>query len=141
MGLARADFRSAKTRWPQHQARHRRAAVPAGPLYRACRRCAATGLSPLAGWCFGHVGDGNLHYNVSFTRPDNVDLFDDEPAVNTLVYDLVYAHGGTLSAEHGIGQLKRDWLRRYLPPANLAAMRAVKQALDPLGLMNPGKVL
>ena len=91
--------------------------------------------------CFGHVGDGNLHYNVSFTRPDNVDLFDDEPAVNTLVYDLVYAHGGTLSAEHGIGQLKRDWLRRYLPPANLAAMRAVKQALDPLGLMNPGKVL
>lgn len=91
--------------------------------------------------CFGHVGDGNLHYNVSFTRPGNVDLFDDEPAVNALVYDLVYAHGGTLSAEHGIGQLKRDWLRRYLPPANLAAMRAVKQALDPLGLMNPGKVL
>ena len=74
---------------------------------------------------FGHLGDGNLHYNVSYTRPGNVDLFDDEPAVNALVYDLVYAHGGTLSAEHGIGQLKRDWLRRYLPPANLAAMRAI----------------
>ena len=82
-------------------------------LSSACRRCAATSLPGCRVVCFGHVGDGNLHYNVSFTRPDNVDLFDDEPAVNTLVYDLVYAHGGTLSAEHGIGQLKRDWLRRY----------------------------
>ena len=119
-------------------------AVPLSQLARFIERADAALQQAFPGCrvvCFGHVGDGNLHYNVSFTRPDNVDLFDDEPAVNTLVYDLVYAHGGTLSAEHGIGQLKRDWLRRYLPPANLAAMRAVKQALDPLGLMNPGKVL
>ncbi|AQR65704.1 hydroxyacid dehydrogenase [Aquaspirillum sp. LM1] len=119
-------------------------AVPLSQLARFIERADAALQQAFPGCrvvCFGHVGDGNLHYNVSFTRPGNVDLFDDEPAVNTLVYDLVYAHGGTLSAEHGIGQLKRDWLRRYLPPANLAAMRAVKQALDPLGLMNPGKVL
>ncbi|MEN9985618.1 MAG: hypothetical protein RI925_1120 [Pseudomonadota bacterium] len=119
-------------------------AVPLSQLARFIERADAALQQAFPGCrvvCFGHVGDGNLHYNVSFTRPGNVDLFDDEAAVNTLVYDLVYAHGGTLSAEHGIGQLKRDWLRRYLPPANLAAMRAVKQALDPLGLMNPGKVL
>lgn len=119
-------------------------AVPLSQLARFIERADAALQQAFPGCrvvCFGHVGDGNLHYNVSFTRQGNVDLFDDEPAVNALVYDLVYAHGGTLSAEHGIGQLKRDWLRRYLPPANLAAMRAVKQALDPLGLMNPGKVL
>lgn len=90
---------------------------------------------------FGHVGDGNLHYNVSHTRPDNADLFADEPLVNTLVYDLVYALGGTLSAEHGIGQLKRDWLAHYSPPAVQAARRTLKTALDPLNLMNPGKLL
>jgi FAD/FMN-containing dehydrogenase len=90
---------------------------------------------------FGHAGDGNLHYNVSATRPGNVDLFDDEERVNEIVYDLVYRHGGTLAAEHGIGQLKRHWLERYKDPGALALMRAIKQLLDPGRRMNPGKWL
>lgn len=90
---------------------------------------------------FGHAGDGNLHYNVSWTRPDNADLFDDEEAVNRIVYDIVYRHGGTLAAEHGIGQLKTHWLERYKDPQALALMRAIKTLLDPDNLMNPGKWL
>ncbi|WP_028534743.1 FAD-binding oxidoreductase [Paludibacterium yongneupense] len=90
---------------------------------------------------FGHAGDGNLHYNVSATRPGNTDLFDDEERVNGIVYDIVYRHGGTLAAEHGIGQLKRHWLERYKDPAALALMRAIKQLLDPERRMNPGKWL
>jgi FAD/FMN-containing dehydrogenase len=91
--------------------------------------------------CFGHAGDGNLHYNISYTRPDNADLYVDEPKVNEIVYDAVYRHGGTLAAEHGIGQLKTHWLQRYKDPVALQIMRAVKTALDPEGLMNPGKVI
>jgi FAD/FMN-containing dehydrogenase len=85
---------------------------------------------------FGHLGDGNLHFNVFL--PDGLAQ---EAAVNQVVYDHVYALDGSLSAEHGIGQLKREALARYESPARLAAMRAIKQALDPKGLMNPGKVL
>ncbi|QXQ05173.1 FAD-binding oxidoreductase [Sphingosinicellaceae bacterium] len=92
---------------------------------------------------FGHLGDGNLHFNV---RPPA----DAEPRawlaanggpVTTLVYDLVTAAGGSISAEHGIGILKREMLVRTADPAKLSAMRAVKAALDPLGIMNPGKIL
>ncbi|MDN0074846.1 FAD-binding oxidoreductase [Crenobacter sp. SG2303] len=89
---------------------------------------------------FGHVGDGSLHYNVSYTRPGNADLFDDEERVNAIVYDAVYAVHGTLAAEHGIGQLKAHWLARYKDPAALALMRQIKALLDPQGLMNPGKL-
>ncbi|WP_159874839.1 FAD-binding oxidoreductase [Aquitalea denitrificans] len=90
---------------------------------------------------FGHAGDGNLHYNISYTRPDNAHLFEDEDSVNAIVYDLVYRHQGTLAAEHGIGQLKGHWLQRYQDPTALQLMRGIKQLLDPLGLMNPGKWL
>ena len=90
---------------------------------------------------FGHAGDGNLHYNVSRTRPDPAALFDDEPAVNAIVYEWVDRFGGTLAAEHGVGQLKTPWLERYKDPAALALMRGIKQLLDPRGLMNPGKWL
>jgi FAD/FMN-containing dehydrogenase len=90
---------------------------------------------------FGHAGDGNLHYNLSYTRPGNVDLYDDEAKVNEIVYDAVYRHGGTLAAEHGIGQLKTQWLARYKDPVALQIMKTVKAALDPDNLMNPGKVL
>lgn len=91
---------------------------------------------------FGHVGDGNLHYNLSRAeRQDNADFIALQPAVNRIVHDLVADLGGSISAEHGIGQLKRDELRRYKSPVELDMMRAVKQALDPRGLMNPGKVL
>lgn len=91
---------------------------------------------------FGHVGDGNLHYNLS--KPlaqDNERFLQQQAEVNRLVHDLVHALGGSISAEHGLGQLKREEIRRYKSAIELDAMRAIKQALDPLGLMNPGKVL
>ncbi|MDE2160283.1 MAG: hydroxyacid dehydrogenase, partial [Burkholderiales bacterium] len=92
---------------------------------------------------FGHLGDGNLHYNVQ--APEGVDarrfLDEREAEVNRLVYDRVAALGGTFSAEHGIGALKRDELAARKSPVALALMRAVKSALDPAGLMNPGRVL
>lgn len=92
---------------------------------------------------FGHLGDGNLHYNVQ--APAGVDaaafLRDHERAVNALVFDAVAAHGGTFSAEHGIGALKRDELARRKDAVALRMMRAIKAALDPQGVMNPGRVL
>jgi FAD/FMN-containing dehydrogenase len=92
---------------------------------------------------FGHLGDGNLHYNVQ--APVGVDaavfLAEREHEINNIVYDAVAAHGGSISAEHGIGVLKRDELVQYKDATALALMRAVKQALDPRGLMNPGRVL
>ena len=92
--------------------------------------------------CFGHLGDGNLHYNVfpqrGRTRADDEAIR--EP-VKRLVHDMVHALGGSVSAEHGIGRLKVDDLARYGDPAKLAAMRAIKAALDPAGIMNPGAVL
>lgn len=91
---------------------------------------------------FGHVGDGNLHYNQSMLDPaDNARLLATQEAVDRLVHDQVVDFGGSISAEHGIGQLKRDELVRYRSPIELATMRALKQALDPRGLMNPGKLL
>jgi len=91
---------------------------------------------------FGHLGDGNLHYNLSAPEGDDATGFMTHgPAANRIVHDLVAAHGGSISAEHGIGQLKRDELRRYKSALELELMRRVKDALDPQGLMNPGKVL
>ena len=91
---------------------------------------------------FGHVGDGNLHYNLS--KPgaqDNAAFIAAQPVVNSIVHDLVHALGGSISAEHGLGQLKREEILRYKSPLEMAMMRSIKQALDPLGLMNPGKLL
>ena len=92
---------------------------------------------------FGHLGDGNLHYNVQ--APIDVSaagfLADHEAAVNAVVYDAVRAHGGSISAEHGIGVLKRDTLAATQSPVPLQLMRAIKAALDPRGTMNPGRVL
>lgn len=92
--------------------------------------------------CFGHVGDGNLHYNV-FPTPgkSRADYEVERPQVKRIVHDLVDALDGSISAEHGIGRLKKDDLKRYGDPAKLAAMRAIKAALDPKGIMNPGAVL
>jgi FAD/FMN-containing dehydrogenase len=91
---------------------------------------------------FGHLGDGNLHFNLSMPEAKaNARLLEHEARANPLVYDLVHTLGGSISAEHGIGQLKREALRHYKSPAELAAMQAIKQALDPAGLMNPGKVV
>ncbi len=92
---------------------------------------------------FGHLGDGNLHYNVQ--APEGVAASDflreHEAAVNAIVYDEVTAHGGSISAEHGIGQLKREELAQRKNPVALQLMHQIKQALDPRGLMNPGRVL
>ena len=87
-------------------------------------------------FCFGHVGDGNLHYNIGPAA-----LLPQREAVNRIVYDAVARLGGSISAEHGLGQLKREAIRRQKSPLELELMRALKTALDPKGLMNPGKVL
>ncbi len=92
---------------------------------------------------FGHVGDGNLHYNVR--APAGTDsagwVMAHGGDITRAVNDRVVAMGGSIAAEHGIGQLKAAELARVGDPARLAAMRAVKAALDPLGIMNPGKVI
>jgi FAD/FMN-containing dehydrogenase len=92
---------------------------------------------------FGHLGDGNLHYNVQAPEGQDAAQFlrEQEPRVNTLVFDAVAAFGGSISAEHGIGSLKVDHLAHYKSPVALQTMRAIKQALDPQNLMNPGRVL
>ena len=92
--------------------------------------------------CFGHLGDGNLHYNVfpAFGRKSS-DYNALREAIKACVHDRVDALGGSVSAEHGIGRLKVGDLQRYGDPAKLAAMRAIKRALDPSGIMNPGAVL
>ena len=92
---------------------------------------------------FGHLGDGNLHYNVQ--APVDGDparfLAEQEARVNTLVFDAVARHGGSISAEHGVGSLKAACLPHYKDPVALGLMRSIKTALDPQDLMNPGRVL
>ncbi len=91
---------------------------------------------------FGHLGDGNLHFNVRAPAADGpAFLAAHGKAITARVYDLVAAAGGSISAEHGIGVLKRAELARLGDPAKLAAIRAIKAALDPLGIMNPGKMV
>jgi FAD/FMN-containing dehydrogenase len=92
---------------------------------------------------FGHLGDGNLHYNVQAPAGAQAAAFlaACEADANHIVYDAVAAHGGSISAEHGIGALKREELPRYKDATALALMRAVKAALDPDNLLNPGRVL
>jgi FAD/FMN-containing dehydrogenase len=83
---------------------------------------------------FGHIGVGNLHVNVLGPDPRCT-------AVDEAVARLAVAHGGTVSAEHGVGRVKAAWLNWAMPPAELAAMRAIKSALDPAGVLNPGVLL
>jgi FAD/FMN-containing dehydrogenase len=91
---------------------------------------------------FGHLGDGNLHYNMQ-TQPGTplATAFAHERAINEVVHPAVAARGGSISAEHGLGQLKREEIRRHKSEVELALMRSIKAALDPHGLMNPGKLL
>ena len=95
---------------------------------------------------FGHAGDGNLHYNLSPAADrcgaeHQAAFLALEGPINTLVHDAVVAHQGSISAEHGLGVLRRDESARYKSPVELKLMRAIKSALDPLNLMNPGKLL
>lgn len=92
---------------------------------------------------FGHLGDGNLHYNVQAPADGDSKVFlrDREADVNTIVYDSVARFDGSISAEHGVGSLKIDKLEHHKSPVALGMMRAIKQALDPQGVMNPGRVV
>ncbi|MEL4178275.1 FAD-binding oxidoreductase [Roseateles sp. PN1] len=119
------------------------------PVSRIPAFVAATDAALRAGFpgvrliTFGHLGDGNLHYNVQ--APEGVSaaefLATQEPAINRLVYDAVQQFGGSISAEHGIGQLKREELALRKDPVALALMRSIKSALDPQGVFNPGRLL
>ncbi len=92
--------------------------------------------------CFGHLGDGNLHYNVYPMPGKSRDDHDSQRAeIKRAIHDLVHELDGSISAEHGIGRLKVDDLEHYGDPVKLAVMRTIKAALDPLGIMNPGAVL
>lgn len=92
--------------------------------------------------CFGHLGDGNLHYNVFPAQGKSRDDYETERSqVKSVVHDLVHTMEGSVSAEHGIGRLKVADLEKYGDPVKLAMLRAIKDALDPLGIMNPGAVL
>jgi FAD/FMN-containing dehydrogenase len=92
---------------------------------------------------FGHLGDGNVHFHARAPRGADAELWyaEDAPRITRLVHDLVVAAGGSISAEHGIGQMKRAELERLGPPSRIAALRAIKAALDPRGILNPGKLV
>jgi FAD/FMN-containing dehydrogenase len=111
------------------------------PAFLAEALAAATKLIPgVRPVPFGHVGDGNLHFN--FTQPAGMDkdaYLAQWQALNRVVHDIVLAHGGSISAEHGIGVLKREEARRTKSAVELELMSRIKRALDPKGIMNPGK--
>jgi FAD/FMN-containing dehydrogenase len=98
-----------------------------------------------AGWeicIFGHVGDGNLHINVM--KPEELskdDFLGRTSSADMALFELLAEHGGSISAEHGIGLLKKKYLHYTRSPQELALMRALKTTLDPRGILNPGKVL
>jgi len=105
----------------------------------ACER-ALPGVRVVA---FGHVGDGNIHFNLSqplegWTRERYLGEWE---RMNRLVHDMVMSMGGTFSAEHGIGRLKMHELAHYRAPVEIATMRALKNTLDPNGIMNPGRIV
>jgi FAD/FMN-containing dehydrogenase len=119
--------------------------VPVGQVPEFIRRASAfvttliPGARPVA---FGHVGDGNVHFNVS--QPigaDRARFLARWPDMNHGIHDIAHALGGSFSAEHGVGVLKRDELVRFKSPVEIELMRRIKAAIDPQGLMNPGKVL
>ncbi|OCX66182.1 hydroxyacid dehydrogenase [Thioclava sp. SK-1] len=116
--------------------------LPLLPEFIARAQAALARLGDMRINCFGHVGDGNLHYNVFPAQGRSRDAYDDlRIAVKDCVYEVVDQLGGSVSAEHGIGRLKVGDLERYSDPGKLNAMRLIKTALDPQGIMNPGAVL
>ena len=110
------------------------------PAFLVEARAALDAALPGVGYVtFGHLGDGNLHYNLS--PPAGTTVAEASERANRIVYDLVARFGGSFSAEHGVGQLKRAELARYKPAVEVELMRRIKRAFDPHGLLNPGKVL
>lgn len=113
---------------PQFMAEAEKAVVAAMPGARVC--------------AFGHMGDGNIHYNISQpVGADKAEFIGRWREINKIVHGLVLQHGGSISAEHGIGQLKRDELASIRSDIEIDLMRRIKTAFDPAGIMNPGKVL
>ncbi len=113
------------------------------PTFLREANAAVEALIPCVRFCtFGHMGDGNLHYNISQpVGADKAAYLDRWHEVNALVHDIVDKYDGSISAEHGIGQLKRDELKRFKDKTALDLMGRIKAAFDPAGVMNPGKVL
>jgi len=112
------------------------------PTFIPEAEAALSALGPFRVNCFGHLGDGNLHFNVFAQRGVSRAEFDSvRGQVKELVHDLVHARGGSVAAEHGVGRLKVGDLERYGDPVKLGMMQAVKAALDPRGILNPGAVL
>jgi FAD/FMN-containing dehydrogenase len=120
-------------------------ALPIAALEGFCVDLETMLVDKYPGWevCnFGHIGDGNLHIN--FMKPDELEasaFFARAKLADHDMFALVRKHGGSISAEHGIGLLKRDFIGYSRSPAELAHMRALKQVFDPKGLLNPGKVI
>ena len=113
------------------------------PEFVARAEPALTAIAPHRLSIYGHIGDGNLHFNVLPPAGQGIDVFRAGPAeaLSACVHDLAAAMGGSFSAEHGIGMAKVEELKRYKDPVEVELMRTVKHALDPLNMMNPGKVL
>jgi FAD/FMN-containing dehydrogenase len=120
-------------------------AVPVAAVPEFIARASAAVIAFMPGarpFAFGHLGDGNIHFNVSQPPGMDRDAFLKRwSEVNAVVHGVVAEFGGTISAEHGIGQLKRDLLPLVRGPAEIAMMRRIKTTLDPKGILNPGKVL
>ncbi|CAN5125433.1 FAD-binding oxidoreductase [soil metagenome] len=115
-------------------------AVPA--FIRTATRAVEAQLPGVRVVAFGHAGDGNVHFNLSQPLDaDRAQFLERRQALNRIVHDIVIELGGSVSAEHGVGLLKKDELAHRLDPLELELMRRLKQALDPHGIMNPGKVL
>ena len=117
--------------------------VAAVPDFLAEATAAVTAALPgVRVLAFGHLGDGNIHFNLCQPRQmAAAEFLARTGAFNRLVHDIVARHGGSISAEHGLGQLRREEIRRYKPAVEMDLMRRIKAALDPQGLMNPGKLL
>jgi len=116
------------------------AAVPAF-LAEACSAVLAA-LPGTEVYAFGHLGDGNIHFNlIQPAGMAGADFLARTGMLNRLVHDIVHRHGGSISAEHGLGQLRREEIRRYKPEVELELMHRIKAALDPRGIMNPHKLL
>lgn len=137
----REDISESLHRYTPHKADIALPVARVGEFLAAWRPAVAAGLPGIEALCFGHIGDGNLHLNL--LRPEGLELpeflarvhgFDDQ------TYALVQAHGGSISAEHGVGLLKREHLHYTRTPEELAIFRGIKAALDPRGLFNPGKI-
>jgi D-lactate dehydrogenase (cytochrome) len=116
------------------------AAVPA--FLREAKAAAEAAEPGVRVYAFGHLGDGNIHFNLlqpAGMKPE--DFTAQTPRLNRVVHDIVARHQGSISAEHGLGQLRREEVRRYKPAIEFELMERIKAALDPKGIMNPGKVL